>query len=124
MAKYLTIDGVAFPVHLIDVQRKADALDAQAYRTEDGVLHRKLIGIFMNYSVKVGIEEDMDLYDRLFDTLSSPKESFMVQFPNEIAPQERYISSVQDGILRVTDEGTLYKDLSFNAICISPTRKA
>lgn len=124
MSKYLEIDNVEYPVKIIELQRKADSLDAEAYRTEDGVLHRKLIGIFMNYSVKVAIEEDLDLYDRLFDKLSEAKESFMIKLPNEEVAQERYIGSLQDGILRVTDRGTLYKDMSFNCICIAPTRKA
>ena len=124
MSKYLEIDNVEYPVKIIELQRKADSLDAEAYRTEDGVLHRKLIGIFMNYSVKVAIEEDLDLYDRLFDKLSEAKESFMIKLPNEEVAQERYIGSLQDGILRVTDSGTLYKDMSFNCICTAPTRKA
>lgn len=122
--KYLEIDGASYPVKLVDVTRKADVLDATAYRTEDGHLHRKVIGTYMNYSVTVGIEEDISLYDRLFSVLSSPADSHMVKFPNESSAVERYISSVQDGVLRVTEEGTLYKDLSFNAICIDATIRA
>lgn len=122
--KYLKIDGISYPVHLVDVQRKADALDAYAYRTEDGMLHRKPIGIFINYTVSVGTENDIELYDKLFEVLSTPKESFQVQFPNEDSPQGRYISSVQDSISRVTEQGTLYKALTFNCICVAPTRKA
>lgn len=123
-AKYLTIDGTAYPVHVVDCQRKADALDLQAYRTEDGVLHRKIIGVYMNYSVTVGIEYDKTLYDSLFDVLSAPVNSHSIMMPNEASAQERYVSSVQDGILRVEDDGTLYKDLNFNCTCIAPTRKA
>lgn len=122
--KYLVIDNITYPVHLYDVVRRADQLDAQAYRTEDGVLHRKVIGTYINYDVKVGIELSTELYDRLFYHLSEPVNSHMVKLPNESEPQERYISSVQDGILRVEDDGTIYKDLSFKVTCISPTRKA
>jgi hypothetical protein len=124
MRKYIEIDGVSYPVHLIEVKRKADTLDLQSYRSEDGVLHRKVIGTYMNYSVTIGVEENLDLYDRLFDVLSAPVEYHMVKFPNESVALKRYISSVQDDILRVTDEGTLYKGLSFNAICTEPTKRA
>lgn len=121
---YLYIDGTKYNVHLIDVKRTGDMLDAQAYRTEDGILHRKVIGMYYNYEVTVGIEEDLDLYDKLFNKLTEPVASHSVQLPGEDAPQSRYISSVSDGILRVTKKGTLYKDLTFKAICTSPSRRS
>lgn len=121
---YLYIDGTKYDVHLIDVKRSADMLDARAYRTEDGILHRKVIGMYYNYEVTVGIEEDLDLYDKLFEKLTEPVASHSVQLPGEDSPQERYISSVSDGILRVTKKGTLYKDLTFKTICTAPTKKA
>ena len=37
MSKLFIIDGTSYPVHLIDVKRKADILDSEAYRTEDGI---------------------------------------------------------------------------------------
>ena len=122
--KFIKIDGVTYPVKLIDVKRKADILDLQAYRTEDGGLFRKIIGTYVNYSVQVGIENDFDLYDRLFDVLSAPVYAHSIQLPNESAPQQRYTSSVEDGILRVEEDGTLYKDLTFNITCTNPTRRA
>ena len=64
------------------------------------------------------------MYDSLLDVLSAPVDSHSVMMPNENSAQERYVSSVQDGILRVEDDGTLYKDLTFNCTCIAPTRKA
>ena len=122
--KYLYIDGTKYDIHLIDVKRSADMLDAKAYRTEDGILHRKVLGMYYNYEVTVGVEEDLDLYDKLFAALTKPVPSHSVQLPGENSPQNRYISSVSDGILRVTNRGTLYKDLTFKAICIAPTKKA
>lgn len=122
--KYLEINGVSYPVKLYDVQRSADVLDLYAYRTEDGMLHRKPIGTYMNYDAAVGIEDDLELYDRLFDVLSEPVESHMIKLPNESVAQERYISSVRDAISRITEEGTLYKGLTFKITCVGPTRRA
>lgn len=124
MSEFLEIDGLTFPVHLIDVQRSADALDADAYRTEDGILHRKLIGIYMNYTVKVGVEWNYSLYNRLFDKLTEPVEFHSIKLPGEDAAQTRYVSSVKDGIARIDGNGTKYKDLSFKVTCMAPTRKA
>lgn len=125
MSEFLVIDGTTYNIPLIDVQRSADVLDKQAYRTEDGVLHRKVIGTYHNYTVKVGIVRDMDLYNSLFNVLSSPIESHEVQLPGEGAPQTRYISSVKDGIKRVLSDGvTKYRDLSFKVTCVAPTRRA
>lgn len=122
--KYLTIDNVMYPVKIVDLNRTADVLDASAYRTEDGILHRKVIGTYYNYQVKVGIENDIALYESLYNVLSSPVASHSIKFPNESAPLQRYVSSVTDGILRVTENGTIYRDLSFRAICVAPSRRA
>ena len=122
--KYLIIDNVTYKVHLIDVKRSADMLDAQAYRTEDGRLHRKVIGVYYNYDVTVGVEWDTDMYDKLFEVLAEPVAYHSIQLPGENKAQNRYISSVTDGIIRVTDTGTLYKDLAFKVTCIDPTRKS
>lgn len=122
--EFLEIDGLTFPVHLIDVQRSADALDADAYRTEDGILHRKLIGIYMNYTVKVGVEWNYELYNRLFNKLTEPVEFHEIRLPDETKSQTRYVSSVKDGIAHVGPDGTKYKDLSFKVTCMAPTRKA
>lgn len=122
--KYLTIDNVSYPVHIAELNRSADVLDATAYRTEDGILHRKVIGTYINYTASIGIEDDVDLYDRLFTVLSAPVESHMAQFPNETEPQQRYISQVADKVSRILSNGTLYKELSFSVICTAPTRRA
>lgn len=122
--KYLIIDGTSYDIHLIDVKRRADMLDAQAYRTEDGKLHRKVIGVYYNYDVTVGVEWDTDKYDKLFEVLAEPVAYHSVQLPGESKAQNRYISSVEDGIIRVTDDGVLYKDLSFKVTCTDPTKKS
>lgn len=121
--KYLELDGISYPVKIVKLNRTADTLDLYAYRTEDGVLHRKCIGTYFNYTVEVGIEDDLDLYDALFDKLSSPVNSMKVKFPNEDVAQDRYISSLKDAVSRVMENGTLYKSMSFKTTCVAPTRK-
>jgi hypothetical protein len=123
MSKYLVIDDTVYPVKIVELSRSTDALDLYAYRTEDGILHRKCIGTYDNYQVSVGIEDDIELYDALYEVLASPVNSHMIKFPNESSAQERYVSSVQDKISRILENGTLYKGLSFKCTCVAPTRR-
>ena len=60
--RYLKIDGIEYKVPIIDLKRTVDTLDSSAYRTEDGVLHRNLIGIYSNYDVTIGKILDVNLY--------------------------------------------------------------
>lgn len=123
MGKYLEIDGRSYPVNIVELNRQAEILDKSAYRTEDGILHRKVIGVYYNYTANIGVEDNIGLYDSLYNTLSAPVAYHYVKFPNESSAVKRYISSVTDNISRITPQGTLYKELSFNAICINPSKR-
>ena len=51
-SKYIQIDGQEYKVPLISpMDRKGDILDLTANRTEDGVLHREVIGTYYNYTL-------------------------------------------------------------------------
>ena len=52
-SKYLQIDGQEYQVAVVEMQRKGDVLDLTANRTEDGVLHREVIGTFYNYTLGI-----------------------------------------------------------------------
>ena len=48
-SKYIQIDNSEYKVPLISpMDRKGDILDLTANRTEDGVLHREVIGTYYN----------------------------------------------------------------------------
>ena len=50
----IIIDGTSYDIPVIGISRKAEFLDKFAERTEDGVLHRELIGVYYNYQLKFG----------------------------------------------------------------------
>ena len=120
----IKIDGTTYPVAIIKLQRKADILDKYAERSEDGVLHREVIGTYHNYTLNIGIVNDLDLYNTLFDVLSAPVASHVVELPHDHVAFDGYFSSVKDEIDRITDEGTRYKGLSCNLVAMEPRRRA
>lgn len=120
----IQIDGVSYRVRIVELKRKADILDKYAERSEDGVLHREVIGTYHNYSLKIGVTNDLDLYNTLFDVLSAPVESHIVVLPHDHVQFEGYFSSVTDNIDKITNEGTRYKDLTCNLTAMQPRRRA
>lgn len=121
---YIKIDGTTYRVAITSLKRKADILDKYAERTEDGILHREVIGTYHNYTLTIGVMNDLDLYNALFDVLSEPVESHIVELPHDHVAFEGYFSSVQDEIDRITEYGARYKGLNCNLVAISPRRTA
>lgn len=123
-SKWLQIDGVEYKVPIVSLKRKGDILDLTANRTEDGVLHREVIGTFYNYTLTIGIVNDQELYDALWWVLTTPVASHQIQLPNQPEAFEGYFGSCQDDIVLITDEGQKAKGLSFNLVATRPSRNA
>lgn len=123
MSEFLIIDSVVYRVPIVELKRKADILDKYAYRTEDGVLHREVIGTYYNYSLKIGTVNDIALYNTLFEVLSAPTASHLVELPNDHISFRGYFSSIQDEVKRVQKDGTLYKGLTCNLTAMVPRRR-
>ena len=122
MSKYIIIDGVEYKVSITSLKRSADILDKSAYRSEDGELHREVIGTFYNYNLSLGLVNDMDLYNTLFEVLTDPVTHHSVELPNDHIAFDGYFSSVTDEVRRVTDEGTLYQGLTCNLTAMKPRK--
>lgn len=122
MSKFLIIDGTEYPVAITQLKRRADILDKYAYRSEDGELHREVIGTYHNYDLQIACF-NRHLYDTLFDVLSEPTAYHQVILPHDGIQFRAYFSSVQDEILLVDDEGTTYKGLSCKCTAMVPRRR-
>ena len=95
MGKFLIIDGVEYPVAITQLKRRADILDKYAYRSEDGYLHREVIGTYHNYDMQIGVpRNNRQLYDNLFDVLSEPTAYHEVILPHDNIQFKAYFSSV------------------------------
>ena len=125
MSSKLIIDGVEYDVPILELKRKADILDKTADRTEDGSLHREVIGTYHNYTMKIGRIRDKTLYNTLFNVLSEPVASHRVEMPDDHVTCDMYFSSVQDEVVHVYDsDSAIYKNLTCNLTAMIPRRRA
>lgn len=123
-SKYIKIDGVEYKVPIVELQRKGDILDLTANRTEDGVLHREVIGTYYNYTLTIGVVNDPDLYNTLWNVLTAPVASHQIELPHDHVEFEGYFGSCQDNIQMITDDGFKAKGLSFNLVATRAAREA
>ena len=123
--KYLIVDNVAYPVAIVSMKRKGDILDLTANRTEDGVLHREVIGTYYNYTLEIKAPTDPELYERLWWTLTAPVASHQVRLPYQPAAFEGYFSSCKDDIKLIDKNGKFIgKGISCNLTATRPSRDA
>lgn len=122
--KYLIIDGVRYDVIITELKRRADILDKYAYRSEDGNLHREVIGTYHNYDLKIATHvHDRNTYDKLFDVLSEPTAYHEVILPHDEVQFRAYFSSVQDQVWLIDEYGARYKGLSCKCTAMVPRRR-
>lgn len=123
VSKYLQIDGQEYQVAVVEMQRKGDVLDLTANRTEDGVLHREVIGTFYNYTLGIIAPNNPELYGQLWWVLTAPVPSHSIQLPYQPEPFEGYFGSVKDNVKLVKPDGTFVgMGISCNIVASRPSR--
>lgn len=120
----IIIDGTTYDVAITSLKRKADILDKSAYRSEDGELHREVIGTYYNYTLAIGVQNNDELYNTLFEVLSAPEAYHQVTLPHDNVSFKGYFSSIEDEVVRLTADGAKFKGLTCNLIAKSPRKKA
>lgn len=124
----LCVNGEYFNIAIAELHRKADVLDKSAYRSEDGDLHREVIGTYYNYTLKFGMMcrtlEERQEYNRLFEVLSDPVEYQSVTLPHDGVTFDGYFASVEDDINYLVDDetGAAFKGLQCNLIAKIPRK--
>lgn len=120
----IVIDGTTFDIPILSMRRKGDFLDKYAERTQDGVLHRELIGVYFNYEIQFGSSVDVSEYADLWNKLTEPVEFHTVQVPDEDGTHTftAYFSNVSDEFRRQKGAQNFWKSLTVNFIARSPAR--
>lgn len=122
----ISIDGNTYNAGVISLKRKAEFLDKYAERTEDGVLHRELIGVYFNYQLKLGWSyDDPDDYNKLWDKLTEPNEFHTVEVPdgrNSSFQFKAYFSNIGDDLFLSRNDTYYWKNLTVNFIAESPAK--
>ena len=121
----IIIDTITYDIPVKRIRRTADFLDKYAERTEDGILHRELIGVYFNYQLELGRTTNTTEYAALWLKLTEPVEFHTVTVPDEDAAPltfTAYFAGVSDELRKETDVKTFWQDLTVNFIAQSPTR--
>ena len=120
---YITIDDTTYNVPVTSLKRTADFLDKMAERTNDGVLHRELIGVYFNYQLKFG-KASMADYAALYDKLTEPKDKHTIIVPTETGATEfdAYFAGITDNLKRISGSLRYWTDLTVNFIAMAPAR--
>lgn len=120
----IIIDGNAYDIPIIKIDRSADFLDKFAERTNDGKLHRELIGVYFNYRLTLGSITDVTVYQDLWDKLTEPKEYHEVTVPDEAGDYTftAYFSNVKDKLRKQKGAKNYWNNLTVNFIARQPER--
>lgn len=123
----IVIDSTTYDVNIKIVNRRAEPLDNYAERTQDGVLHRDLIGWYFNFDIECGMSvHNVSDYAALFLKLTEPVEFHEITVPGAPSGYETfdaYFASVRDEVARYQLNGVDYfRNLSFTVISKSPAR--
>lgn len=119
----IIIDGTTFDIPVVAIRRNAEFLDKFAERTEDGILHRELIGVYFNYSLQFGRTNNTTEYAALWSKLTEAIEFHEVTTPDLDATPvtfTAYFANVSDEIHKETDAKTFWKNLTVNFIAKEP----
>lgn len=118
----IIIDGNTYDIPVISLRRKADFLDKTAFRTDDGVLHRELIGVYFNYELQLGRTTNISEYAALWNKLTEAVPFHEVTVPDntETYTFTAYFANVADELRRVDGAIGFWKSLTVNFIAREP----
>jgi len=121
----IVIDGESFAIPILSIKRKADFLDKYAERTEDGVLHRELIGVYFNYELAFGRTGTLAEYASLWAKLTEVEEFHAVVVPDFDGTGGQYtftayFAGISDELIKESATQTFWKNLVVNFIAQSP----
>lgn len=121
----ITIDGSAYQVPVVSLQRKGEFLDKYANRTEAGDLERELIGVYINYALRFGFTTDYQEYARLWEKVTEPVEFHTVTVPDAARDYTftAYFSNISDELITRHEGVSYYGGMTVNFTAKSPARK-
>lgn len=110
-------DDFSSVIKMISLERSAHFLDKYAKRNLKGILTRELVGVYVNYKLKVEMLDNMPEYHRLWNKLTEPVPYHTVTLPysgnNSDTRTYTYVAYVAD----IKDEGFKIRDGGQSTFC-------
>lgn len=122
----IIIDSVTYDVPIIAIDETCDFLDKYAERTEDGVLHRELIGCYFNQQIQFGSPVNATqaaAMAALWTKLTEATEYHTVTVPDTDGVNftfTAYFSNVKRSLRKWDAAKTFWKTMTVNFIAQSP----
>lgn len=125
------VDGIDFDRLVVKCKRSFEVADNESSgRTQDWTMHRDVEGTFYNYNITIESCFDQDLYNQLFEIISSPNPKHTITMPygSKTISFDAYITKGNDELKYIRNENGVvvlkWYSLSFNLIAIEPYRRA
>lgn len=122
----ITIDGTTYSVPIIGLDENCDFLDKYAERTQDGVLHRELIGCYFNQKLVFGTPvtaAERAEFQSLWEALTEAEEFHTVTVPDEDGVDftfTAYFSNIKRSLRKWDASKTAWKTMTANFTAQSP----
>ena len=120
----VSIDGVEYNVPVVDCQRTVNTLDFYAERTADGVLHRQLIGIYVNYVIawaKPHTSAVLSNYVSLWNAIAAPVTFHTCVMPDGYSFTAYIGDGAKDNIRKIKSASVFWQGLTASFIAQSPS---
>jgi hypothetical protein len=111
----IVIDGTSYDLPIVSLKAQADMLDKYAERTNDGVLHRELIGVYDNYEIEFAASvRNSSVYAELWWKLTDPVPWHTVSFPGILGERtiEGYFANTNHQVLKIKNGVSYWKGLT------------
>ena len=133
----LIIDDVDFSkvINFVSLKRKAHFFDKYAKRDIQGILHRELIGVYINFTLEIGLfEKDPDepnrnalyWYNLLWEKLTERKEFHEITISSNTHDKYNnytftaYLADIEDEGMLIRDNYNVFKGLKVEFIAKEP----
>lgn len=123
----ISVDGMYFDIPMVSLKREAKVLDKYAEREEEsGVLLRELIGVYYNFTLKVGSSKyfgETD-YETFWDKMTEPVPFHEISIPIKDGNYTftAYISNVSDEYEKILENKAVFKGFTCKFIAQRPAR--
>lgn len=138
----LIIDDTDFSnvINFVSLKRKAHFFDKYAKRDIKGVLHRELIGVYINFTLEIGIfegdtrEDSLYWYNKMWEKLTEQKEFHNITISSNTHGQDNrkynnytftaYLADIEDEGFLIRDNYNVFKGLKVEFIAKEPHKRS